>query len=137
MTSLSFTVIGPPQPKERARRGKGGRWYTPERTRRYEAAVKAMASLSVPRGWPMDARYSVTVTAWFPDGRHRDVDNVLKAAQDACAGILFDNDRRVVESIARRGGIDRANPRTVVTVEVVESRQSTDKSATAARSEAR
>lgn len=149
MTALAFTVLGNPQPKERARRGKSksGKvvWYTPKRTVDYEAAVRNVARLAVPRGWPMTAAYSLTVTAWLPDGRHRDGDNILKAVGDALQGVLYDNDRRVVESIARRGGIDRENPRTVVEVAVMETvvpevpkpRPRTDKSATAARSEAR
>ena len=120
LTSWTFVVRGPPQPKERARRGKGGRWYTPERTRAYEAAVRNMAALSRHRRWPVDRQYAVTVTAYFADGRARDVDNVLKAVLDGLAGVAFSNDRQVVETHAYRGGVDRDDPRTHVTISTVE-----------------
>jgi len=116
---VALVVAGPPQPKERARRGKGGRFYTPKRTQQYEAAVRNVATLGTPAGWPGDARYSVTVVAYFADGRHRDVDNVAKAALDGMQGICFRNDAQVIRLVSERGGIDRANPRTEIVVEVM------------------
>lgn len=120
LTSWTFVVRGPPQPKERARRGNHGRWYTPERTRAYEAAIRNMAMLSRSPRWAVDRQYAVTVTAYFADGRPRDVDNVLKSVLDGLTGVAFANDRQVVETHAYRGGVDRDDPRTIVSTSTVE-----------------
>ncbi len=125
---LAFTVIGPPQPKERARRGRNGHWYTPKRTQRYERAVRvasivAIAGAHVCGEWPRDARYRVDVTAYFGDARRRDADNVGKAVLDALnpkngwPGYWGDDSQ--VASLTVRREIDRANPRTEVHVEVL------------------
>lgn len=114
---VSFVVIGPPQPKERARMGAGGRWFTPERTRFYERAVKHRAQLAVPKSWPLDARYVLTVRMHFADARRRDADNVIKAVSDALNGVCFADDSQVVETHAFKH-IDRDNPRTEVQIEV-------------------
>lgn len=119
--SVQFTVPGMPQGKERARRGKGGRWYTPKATRAYEQNVgKAFLAASVGKS---DGRYlalfdrpvSLTATAYFPDARRRDGDNVLKAVQDGLKGVAYQDDSQIkVATVA--AAIDRANPRTEVEV---------------------
>ena len=119
---LEFVIMGPPQPKERARRGKGGHWYTPERTRRYEESVAraAWAALTIARQletWPLDRKYMVAVTAYFPDARRRDADNVGKAVLDACNTVLWNDDSQA--GVTNNPEIDREHPRTVVRVEVV------------------
>lgn len=123
---LAFALPGPPQPKQRARAGKGGRWYTPKATQRYESAVRTAAMVAKHMGrldgsapaWPKDARYRVTVTAYFGDERRRDADNVGKAVLDACNGMLWHDDSQV-RSLTVEREIDRATPRTEITVEVV------------------
>lgn len=107
---LAFTVLGPPQPKERARKGKDGRWYTPERTRVYESALRKHAILKAPRGWPTDARYRIEVTAFFQDRRRRDIDNVMKCS-DAFNKVLWADDDQVDELEVKRR-FDKAMPRT-------------------------
>ena len=120
---LKFTVPGPPQPKERARKGKGRRWYTPERTRRYEAAVQEAAQHHVflrhGLNWRTDCTYHVELTAYFPDARARDLDNVCKSVLDACNEVLWRDDKQVVRVVLERG-LDRENPRTEVTIEAKE-----------------
>jgi Holliday junction resolvase RusA-like endonuclease len=119
--SVSFTVFGPPVPKARARRGKGGRFYTPEKTRRYETAVgwAARAAKNVAHvDWPMDATYRMTCAIYMPDNRRRDGSNVLKSLEDGCIGVLFDDDCQV-ESCVWSMALDRENPRVDVTVEVL------------------
>lgn len=117
---LTFVVPGPPQPKERARKGKGRRWYTPERTRRYEAAVRETAQCRVFErhgfNWRTDAEYVVELVAHFPDARARDLDNVCKSVLDACNEVLWRDDKQVVRVVLERA-IDRENPRTEVTIE--------------------
>lgn len=121
---LAFTLDGPPVPKARARKGKGGRWYTPKQTERYESAVrvaamvaKHMAGIKGTR-WPKDARYRVEITCHFPNDQRRDGDNVLKSVLDACNGMLWNDDVQVATSVTHRA-VDRERPRLEVMVEVL------------------
>lgn len=60
----------------------------------------------------------LTIHASMPDARRRDLDNLLKAAQDAMqAARLYDDDSQIVDLRIRRAGIDRANPRLDVVLE--------------------
>lgn len=119
---LRFDVMGPPQPKQRARKGKGGHWFTPEPTRRYETAVKSAAAEAIAQRradlppWPTDRRYRVTVWAVFGDNRRRDADNVGKAVLDALNGIAWKDDSQV-EMLAVWRHVDRDNPHTAIAVE--------------------
>lgn len=124
MSALHFTVPGNPVPKERARRGKGGRWYTPQRTRDYARRVASAAGHSVLLhfgGWSDDGRYRVEVTVVHPDRRARDVDNVAKAILDGInrvttAPAVWRDDSQVAELVVRRAEPDKANPRVEVTI---------------------
>lgn len=115
MTTYSFTVFGPPQPKQRARAGKGNRHYTPAETVSYERAVKAIASITRPPKWRTDGEYHLFVVAYFANRRPRDVDNVVKAVSDALNKVAFDDDNQVVRVSAEKHMGD-PEPRTEVTV---------------------
>lgn len=121
---LRFTVPGPPVPKQRARRGKGGRWYTPPQTRAYESHVRGvMAFWLMANGlyqgkWPKDARYRVTCAIMFPDRRRRDADNVFKSLADAGNKLMWNDDSQIMEH-AVSVSVDRAEPRLEVSVEVL------------------
>jgi Holliday junction resolvase RusA-like endonuclease len=116
---ISFVILGPPVPKERARRGKGGRWFTPKRTRQYEGivAMAAAAKKSLVPDWPMDAEYMLHVRLYFPNFRRRDCDNCVKSLQDAMRGVLYHDDHRV-GVLCPPWEVDRERPRAEVTVEV-------------------
>jgi crossover junction endodeoxyribonuclease RusA len=66
-----------------------------EQGRTYRSAVQALASA---HRWPRYGakRLSVTIEAWMPDKRRRDLDNLLKAALDALthAGV-WDDDSQI------------------------------------------
>lgn len=126
---LEFAILGPPQPKQRARRGRtrDGRviWYTPVKTKSYEYAVKVAALVAVRQlpkrerdRWNCDASFRAEVFAYFPDARRRDADNVGKAVLDACNQVLWGDDSQVSTLTVHRS-IDRERPRTVVRVEVL------------------
>jgi Holliday junction resolvase RusA-like endonuclease len=122
---LSFYVKGPPQPKARARKGKGGHWFTPDKTTDYETAVKgaAWAQLVMERlmqHWPRDARYAVSISMHFADRRRRDTDNVAKSILDALNGALWKDDAQVDCLTVVRGTV-QSPPFTHVTVEVLSS----------------
>lgn len=118
--TLRIDVPGPPVPKARARKGKGGRWYTPPRTRQYEAHVRtaALAARQQAGGWPTDARYEVQARICFPDRRRRDGDNVVKSLLDAANGVLWDDDSQVVRRTTE-DTVDRERPRVEMVVRVV------------------
>jgi crossover junction endodeoxyribonuclease RusA len=115
---LRFLVPGPPQAKERPRKGKGGRFYTPARTRLYEAHVRAHARAATARSrWQRHpgAMYRVELAVIFPDARRRDIDNTAKAVLDACNGVAWEDDSQISELTVRRE-IDRERPRVEVVV---------------------
>jgi Holliday junction resolvase RusA-like endonuclease len=117
---LFFVVPGPPQPKERPRKGRGGRFYTPSATRSYEATLRAYALQAVrTSGWPLGTKQLVAVTlrAFFPDERRRDLDNAAKCL-DGANGIVWHDDCQICEWHVYRGQ-DHKNPRLEVTVEIL------------------
>jgi Holliday junction resolvase RusA-like endonuclease len=113
-----FTVPGKPQPKQRARLGKGGRWYTPTETRRYERLVRHCAGWACAKDhpgalFPAEGAWEVTLRIYLPDRRPRDVDNVAKAILDGCNRVLWGDDRQVRKVTAERF-LDPASPRVEV-----------------------
>jgi crossover junction endodeoxyribonuclease RusA len=68
-----------------------------QKGRTYRSAVQALA---VSQGWRKfgAARVTVTIEAWMPDKRRRDLDNLLKATLDALthAGV-WDDDSQIDE----------------------------------------
>ena len=84
--------------------------------RRYRADAVAATLREKPMAYG-SAPVSVAITAWVPDARRRDADNLLKAPLDVLvhAGVLDDDSQIEVLSI-RKAGIDRANPRLEVIV---------------------
>lgn len=61
----------------------------------------------------------VSIQAFYPDARRRDIDNILKAPLDALthAG-MWDDDSQVEELSIRKAGMDRHNPRLEITLEI-------------------
>ncbi len=112
---IRFTVEGVPRPKARARRGAGGRWYTPEATRAYEDAV-SVAARTARGAEPFEGTVRLSVALWLPDLRRRDIDNCAKSICDALNGIAYEDDSQIAELIIRRH-VDRERPRTEVIVE--------------------
>lgn len=120
---LSFIIDGPPVPKARARKGRNGRFFTPERTRRYERHVASCARAALWTSgfrsmWPMEGKYMLRARLYMPDARRRDSDNVAKSLSDAMIGVLFADDHRVGFSVDP-WEVDRENPRAEVEVEVL------------------
>lgn len=118
---IAFTVPGPPVPKQRARMGKGGRWYTPKETAEYRHRIRNAMTASWFRttAWPINAAYRVSLLVYMQDARRRDVDNIAKAVLDALNSITWDDDSRV-QQLAIDRSIDRKQPRVEVVIEVIE-----------------
>ena len=84
--------------------------------RAYRANVALMATIGK---WPVwgDRNISVSIAAWFPDQRKRDLDNVLKAPLDALThALLWTDDSQIHELHIRNMGLDRAKPRLELTI---------------------
>ena len=109
---LNVWLPGPPVAASRPRVTKNGT-YTPARYRRWKQAARDQLTLDY-RAEPMVGPLTVVVDAYWPrpkrmrDGprAHRmgneDTDNVGKAVLDAGNGILYGDDRQVVELIVRK-----------------------------------
>ena len=90
-----------------------------ERGRQYRKdATRAIALCSSYRPAQSfgDARLSVTITAYEPDRRERDLDNLLKAPLDALAhcGVYADDSQIDVLTIRRE--LDREHPHLLVEI---------------------
>lgn len=116
---FTFEIPGKPQPKQRARRGRNGRWYTPEATRRYERLAASCALAARPQGWVTQGRFELGVTLFMPDRRRRDADNCVKSIADGLNGVIWADDDQIVAG-AYTKEIDPDNPRAVVTVTRIE-----------------
>lgn len=126
MTTLTFAVPGKPVPKQRARMGRGGHWFTPAPTRAYESTVRVYAMracaehrITTGRLWPLGARYEIDVLATWGDNRQRDLDNLLKSICDGGNGVLWADDSQIDGKRIRRTPAGKA-PRAVVRVSVLE-----------------
>ena len=118
MTTLTFMVDGKPQPKQRARRGPRGNWYTPAATVAFETKVRnaafiEMATRGIMRGWTGPVTMSVAI--YYPNARRFDGDNVLKAVQDSIRDFVYDDDSQIVKATVTKA-VDRERPRTEVEV---------------------
>lgn len=124
---ISFELPGPPKPKGRPRVTSRGT-YTPKATQDYEKAIANVALVALHTAlradedlkWDMEGRYRLVC-----EFRHKkslgscpDGDNCLKAVSDGLEGILYRNDRLVVEGVFLTVP-DCDNPSTHVTVRVL------------------
>ena len=113
---VRLTIPGTPQPKQRARKGKGGGFYTPTATKKYEAKVAWLARQQKIRA--VDGNIAGILTLWFPDYRVRDADNCVKSVLDGLNKIAWNDDSQVAwinkwgeGGFTVRKGIDKVNPR--------------------------
>ncbi len=102
---LAFVVPGPPKTKDRARvvRGDDGktRAFTPKETAAYEkhVAIHAIAARCKVHRWPWQDKsvvFEIKIDV-FRNGRG-DWDNYAKAITDACNGVLWQDDRQIVDA---------------------------------------
>lgn len=105
-------------PKERPRKGKNGSMYTPAATRKFEKAVKEWAVSEEMQKvyYPIRVRLSIydrtadtellnLSTNGLAYAELRDLDNMAKAVLDGLNGVMYKDDRQIVElNISRRYG---------------------------------
>ena len=116
---FDFVVPGPPRPLGRPRTtvtptGKL-RTYTPKESHKYENIVRWAAIAARPRTWSIEGAFALSVRAFWPDAKKRDLDNLVKGVSDAIIGVAFKDDVQVTELHAW-AEIDGARPRVEVSV---------------------
>lgn len=124
MLMINFTVYGPPQGKARPRFRKIGNFvqtYTPAKTKSYEDEIKMFAKAAMGATEPLEtpvevflyirnsvpASYSKKRTEACLSGQEKpinktDIDNIAKAFLDGMNGIVYKDDRQVVELHAKK-----------------------------------
>ena len=111
---VTFAVQGPPVPLARPRFGKG-RVYTPKRSQQHKTRIGYAALAVRPQGWQRKGAYRVQADFYVLKGRG-DVDNYLKCVLDGLQGVLFNDDRDVLQVQARKI-LAVKDEMTVITVE--------------------
>lgn len=112
--SVAFEFAGPPIGKARPRITRWGA-YTPQRTAKHEASIKAAAgqamagqkplegplkgslifTMPIPASWPKRKRQDAEEGRIWPTGKP-DADNLAKAVMDACNGVVYVDDSQIV-----------------------------------------
>jgi Holliday junction resolvase RusA-like endonuclease len=123
--SVRFTIEGAPVAKGRPRIGKTANGkpiaFTPKKTRSYEDAVKTRAKVEMLGLTPIAGPVVFAVCAYVPipksyskakrlqavngeivPAKRPDIDNYVKAAMDACNGVVLDDDSLVADLIAHK-----------------------------------
>lgn len=121
---LHAVIPGPPRPWQRATVHQG-RTLTPKGMRQAKAHARAALQAAALAGRWEPATGPVRLTLVFVRDRAEDAvpdaSNYVKLYEDCANGILWDDDRRIVElrALKRRPG-EGEDERTIVTVECVE-----------------
>lgn len=97
---VSFFVEGEPRPKQSFRvSGKGG--FTPARVKAWQTDVACDAMLAMRKierfNQPFATDLAVTLEFTLGDRRRVDLDNLSKAVLDGLNGIVYEDDRQIVE----------------------------------------
>lgn len=118
---IEFTVPGNPVPAQRARVMRGGWSFTPKRTADAEALVAECYRSKASGCWFVGPIY---MTCWFylGDKRRKDLDNLAKTVLDGLTkGRAWEDDSQV-KALELYAYYDKENPRTVVSIETLESK---------------
>lgn len=118
--NLQIVLLGQPRGKERPRGTRDGHFYTPAKTRSYEAALKYAAievmgdrapldgplsvdivvKVPIPQSWPKKRRQAAIDGEIWPTGRP-DLDNIMKHV-DACNLVVWVDDAQIVDARMRK-----------------------------------
>jgi Holliday junction resolvase RusA-like endonuclease len=110
----SFSVDGRPIPCPRPRVVKGHAYNPPNYDAwRTECALVARGAMLGDE--PVDCDVLLFLSVRLEDGRHGDLDNYIKAVNDAIEGVVFVNDKQV-KRIAAKMSVNKDAPGVDVTV---------------------
>lgn len=101
-------------------RHQNGRHHISAEGRSYRQIVAVTARLKAQIDAPLEGRLSAMITAWPPDRRRRDLDNVLKALLDALEHAKIYHDDSQIDHLTIERGRARLG-RVLVTITELES----------------
>ena len=99
---VTFFVSGCPRPKQSFRYSRHGGGYTPAIVKAWQNEVAWAAKQEMIGDDMLTGELYVSMTFMLPDRRKRDLDNLSKGVLDAMNGIVFEDDRHVVELHLRK-----------------------------------
>lgn len=99
---IRFTVPGTPVSKERPRKGKGGRMYTPAKTVAAEQQIEWLCKSAMKGARPLDGPVEVNLAFVVPDRRVRDLDNMAKTVLDAMNKLAYTDDSQIIRLTAEK-----------------------------------
>ncbi len=118
--TVTFTVPGEPQGKQRPRHMKNGHTYTPDETRQYEKLVREayilqsglsfgkaaivvniLAFFRIPKSFTRKQRELIRTGELFPTVKP-DGDNIEKIVWDALSGTAYFDDKQIVDHHCRK-----------------------------------
>ena len=116
---MEFTILGKVVAKGRPRFTRQGHTYTPKKTKDYEKLVKLTAMDHFERPLTTPLRVEITVCKTPPKNWSKkkktdaiagvikptvrpDVDNYVKSILDGCDGVVFEDDKQIVELVASK-----------------------------------
>lgn len=108
---FGLRLTGEPLPKERPRAApRGGRSFTPQRTRDAEKRIRAAFAAEFPDWVPVKGVLRLDIDFYRATRRTADRDNLEKLVSDALNGVAFVDDKQLVDGRVRRfdGCGDRA-----------------------------
>jgi crossover junction endodeoxyribonuclease RusA len=96
--------------------GRGGHWFTPDRTSDYESSIRVYARQAIGRStWGLLGSFEVECVFFLPSRLRKDVDNCAKAVLDGLNGVAWADDNQVTDLVIRKR-CDTKAPRTEVTI---------------------
>ena len=124
MITREFSIPYPPSVNSLYRSVARGRGHvqvvkSTEGKRFYIRARKAIRSQLGETLKPTKERVGVTVFAFQPDKKQRDIDNLFKATLDAMNGLVYDDDHLIDDLRIIRAEVDRKNPRLEIIVKTL------------------
>lgn len=111
---VKFVIYGVPKLQERPRRGKYGNFYSPS-TKEQQNIAKIALVARCTAGVPV-MKGRVSLSAYFHGMKKRsDLSNAVKLIEDACNGIIYEDDSQIWGEHLYRYP-DDGNPRTEVDI---------------------
>lgn len=113
------TLPVPPSLNNAYKNVKRGRVLTKEAKDYKESAKQHIEKLARQFRCPVGARFALSMKLYFSSNHRRDVSNCAKLPEDALSEVLGFDDCRVDRLLVERSGVDAANPRCEITLEVL------------------
>ena len=133
MSSIVFVIPGVARGKQRPRATRTGRVYTPAQTVNQEAYIKMLAATAM-RGFapfvgPLIATFSIYVAIPKSYTKHQrklidegklwptakpDIDNVVKLLCDAMNGVVYGDDKQIVDLLVSKQYADAASTHVII-----------------------